>query len=346
MSIKEKKLMIVDDSEIDRVILKTILEDDFDIVEAENGYVAIEILSSKRHTLDGILLDISMPLLSGFDVLRLIRDNQLAQLPVFLISAEATKDNVLKASEFGIAEFISKPFDREDILRRVRSRLGVLASYQLSEEDVEEMFRYIGSLENLFRTYLSNFNRDDTHYRNMAALMKILLSRYRSQTSDTELTKEKIEIISRAAYLCNIGDMLIPDKLSVISKKPENLKVLAKYHTRLGADIIRLNHSKPCRFFVDVCSDMCINHHERFDGTGYPNGASGRNISVFNQMCRLADEFDAIFSRLYGSNEAQVSFVINRLMKDEGIASPEMLALLEGCNASISAHYKSEMTKK
>ena len=109
MDMNGKKLLIVDDSEIDRLILKTILEDDFEIKEAENGYAAIEMLSRKMYIPDAILLDISMPLFSGFDVLRMIRDKQLVQCPVFLITSEATKDNVMRAAEFSIAEFISKP---------------------------------------------------------------------------------------------------------------------------------------------------------------------------------------------------------------------------------------------
>lgn len=345
MDMNGKKLLIVDDSEIDRLILKTILEDDFEIKEAENGYAAIEMLSRKMYIPDAILLDISMPLFSGFDVLRMIRDKQLVQCPVFLITSEATKDNVMRAAEFSIAEFISKPFDREDVLKRVRTRLGVIASYHLTMDDIQETKKYISSLESIFRSYLSNFNKDGTHYERMAALMKIMLNRYRSQMSDVEITKEKIDIISRAAYLSNIGIMLIPDKLSVISKKPENLQVLTKYHTRLGADIVRLNTSKQCRFFVDVCADMCNNHHERYDGGGYPSGNFGRNISAYSQMCRLADEFDTIFSRLYGANELQASYVINRIIQDEGLASPEMLSLLEGCSGAIAAYYKELMPK-
>ena len=136
MAKKERQLPIVDDSELDREILKSILEEEFELCEAENGFVAMELVTKQKSEIDCILLDISMPLLSGFDVLRLLRDNNLGHIPVFLITAEATRENVTKAVEFGVADFLSKPFDREDVLRRIKLRLGVVTQYWLTVEDI------------------------------------------------------------------------------------------------------------------------------------------------------------------------------------------------------------------
>lgn len=112
---ERKRILIVDDSEIDRTVLKSIMEDEFEVIEADNGYSALEIMLKKKEHLDVLLLDVSMPLLDGLNVLRILRENNLDDIPVFMITAEATKDNIEKASQYNITEFIRKPFNREEI---------------------------------------------------------------------------------------------------------------------------------------------------------------------------------------------------------------------------------------
>lgn len=339
MSDRYKHLLLVDDTEMDRIILKAILDEEFAITETSNGYAAIEILSDNREKIDAVLLDISMPIVSGFDVLRLMKENNLNDIPVFLITAEPTRENVIKASEFGITEFIRKPFDSEDIRRRLKSKLGVVSEYDLETNDIFETKKYISELENVYKTYLCNFGKNDKHFSNMVALMKILLNRYAILNPNADLTKDKIEIISKAAYFCEIGNILVPDKFTMLTNKMDKNYSSNKNINDLGASVIQLNHAKSCSYFVQICSDMCKYHNERFDGRGFPNRISGKNISVFNQMCRLVDELDNLYSRLYGSDTSQVSFVLKKLLKDDGIVSPEINALLEECTESILGYY-------
>lgn len=116
-----KKLLIVDDSEIDRAVLRSILSDDFAIEEMENGYSALEYMQKRGDTIDAILLDVSMPVIDGFDVLRLMRENKIDNIQVFMITSESTKDNVEKAMQYNVADFIRKPFDRETVLKRLKA---------------------------------------------------------------------------------------------------------------------------------------------------------------------------------------------------------------------------------
>ena len=332
--------MIVDDTEIDRIILKSMLCKEFDIIEANGGNMAFEYLTTQGDHIDAILLDISMPHIDGFDVLKFMEDKNLLHIPVFLVTAEPTKDNVERAIRYHIAEFIGKPFDREDVLRRLRSRLGITPAYDLKSDDLKETKAYIAELQGIYKAYLENFGKDDSHYRVMSDLVRILLKYYNKYLRDDSLTPDGIELISQAAYFCDIGEMMVPDKRFQVMLAHLEGQNLYRAHTQMGHNLIRLNHAKSCEYFVEVCSSMCLHHHERVDGTGYPDGLMGDNISIYNQICRLVDEFENMRSKFYGDKAKPVKFVIKRLVNDDmGMVSPKVSALLEDCEREIIDYF-------
>ena len=134
--IQEKKhLLIVDDTKIDRMVLKGILGDEFEVLEANSGNMAFEYLTMRRDQLDAVLLDLSMPHIDGFDVLKFMKDKGLDDIPVFVITADPTRDNVEKALQYHIDDFIGKPLDKEEVLWRLRSRLGIIPEFNLGKEE-------------------------------------------------------------------------------------------------------------------------------------------------------------------------------------------------------------------
>ena len=149
-----KHILIVDDSEIDREILKQILVGEFRVTEEDNGYSALEIILKKKEHFDAILLDVSMPVLDGLNVLRILRENNVEDIPIFMITSEAAKDNIEKALQYNISEFIKKPFDKDEILKRVILKLGVSAKSGFADADIKEMRRYIDDLEAIYNPYL------------------------------------------------------------------------------------------------------------------------------------------------------------------------------------------------
>lgn len=336
MAANSKKILIVDDSEIEREILKNILGDEFEIIEACNGYTGLETILRNEEHLDGILLDVSMPILDGFGVLRIMKENNINHIPVFLITAEATKDNVERAIQYNVSEFLVKPFDSEEVLKRLRNKLGIVKKQVLTDKDMVEINTYISQMEDIYKKYCTNFGEDNEYYVRIAHLMKILLSKYAISNRESELDKSQIEVISRAAYFCDIGKMLIPVQNSGVMKIDEELY---QSHTVLGADIMRLNTSKECEYFVQVAADMCIRHHERYDGTGFPNRIYGKSNSVYTQMCRLVDSFDNLFFKYREHNEMQFDFVMSELAKDKGAVSPEIFSLLMECKGNIIIYY-------
>lgn len=324
----EKRILIVDDSEIDRAVLKSILEYEFELLEADNGYSALDIILKKKEPIDAVLLDVSMPFLDGLSVLRILRENSLDDVPVFMITAEATKDNIEKASQYHIAEFIKKPFDREDILNRVSSKLGVAPKISLSRTDIEETKRYISHLERIYNRYLTLSGKDKGRDERRAHFMEILLKKHNVIGNETEADAFQTKMLCEAAYLCNIGNMLLEN----IPAESENENTDSQQHTAMGADIIQLNYSKHCRRFVQICADMCLHHHERYD-TG------GSAISIYAQMCGLLEKFDDLFFNCSRHNGLQFDYVISHLRNDAGLVSEEVLSLLEESKSDIIKYY-------
>lgn len=335
-----KRILIVDDSDIDRSVLKSILDDDFEVLETDNGYSALEIILKKKENLDAVLLDVSMPLLDGLSVLRILRENYLDEIPVFMITAEATKDNIEKASQYHIAEFIKKPFNREDILNRVRAKLGVVPKTVLTKADIDETKRYIAALEGIYNRYLKLAGKDRGRDERRAHFMKILLERHPFVSKELEADSFRLEMLCRAAYLCNIGEMLVQNIPE--DEEQENGHTgqwVNPQHTVMGADMIQLNSSKHCRRFVQLCADMCLHHHERYDGNGFPQGIGGGSLSIYAQICGLLERFDDLFFPYSRHNELQFDYVIHQLKGDAGFVSEEILSLLIDSKSEIIEHY-------
>lgn len=340
MAQERKRLLIVDDTKIDRIVLKSILNNDFEVLEASSGNMAFEYITTRRDQLDVILLDLSMPHIDGFDVLKFMKEKGIDDIPVFIVTAEPTRDNVERALQYNVGEFIGKPFDKDDILWRLRSRLGIIPEYDLQKEDLTETGKYISDLEVVYKTYLNNYEKSDAHCKIVSDLMKIMLNTYSKSNRNSKLNADNIKLISKAAYFCDLGNILIPDKQMQIMAGHTKTQELQKKHTLYGSNLVKLNRSTRCRYFVEICSSMCLHHHERFDGKGYPYGIIGKNNSIFNQMCRVIDEFEEKRSKFYGDSTKPIKFVIRRLANDDtGMVSKEVYNLLEECEPQIFNYF-------
>lgn len=337
---ERKRILIVDDSEIDRTVLKSIMEDEFEVIEADNGYSALEIMLKKKEHLDVLLLDVSMPLLDGLNVLRILRENNLDDIPVFMITAEATKDNIEKASQYNITEFIRKPFNREEILKRVRARLGVEQKAGITKADIEETRKYIADLENIYNRYLDMAGKDKGRDERRAHFMKILLAKCPTIEKGNEYANFQLWMMCKAAYFCNIGDMLLLNAQADMASPAGNADSdIDQRHTVLGAELIRLNYSKHCRRFVQICSDMCLHHHERYDGKGFPEGIGGKDYLTYTQVCGLLERFDDLFFKYSRHNDLQFDYVVDQLRRDSGFVSDEVFPLLVDSKSDIIEYY-------
>ncbi len=347
------RLLVVDDSEIDRSVLKNILEPDFKTIDCTNGYEALAKLNDpSQPKIDGVLLDISMPIIDGFSVLKMLRDAK-NNIPVVLMTAEATRENVERGIKYNIAGFIGKPFNPYTVITKIRSIFksqGDDRDEELKAEDaaveedntidVDESMAYFAQLKNIYVSYLRNNNRNDAHYGRVSDLLGILLEEYAQEHKKPELSMERINLISKAAYFYDIGRMGIPDEIVKSHKTMDDSGKLYRDHAKFGAFIVRLNKKKGCEFFIDACAEICMHHHERYDGAGYPHKLDGSDITYYTQMTSLCIEFDKLFFKREEYNERQFDFIINEIDVDIGRFDPDYVELLNECRSQIVMYYK------
>lgn len=351
------RLLIVDDSEIDRTVLKNILEPDFQTVEAVNGYEALKILEdTNQPNIDGVLLDISMPILDGFNVLKIMRENG-SSVPVVLMTSEATKENVERGIQYNILGFLGKPFNPNAVISKLHSIYNIPEpeeekdedEIEVKQEDINEIdlnasMLYFSQLKNVYTSYLINSNLNDEPYKRVSDILAILLEEMAMEKMRTDLDREHIMAISKAAYFYDIGKMGIPDEVVRNNSNnkfyDDNSLVIFEDHAKIGAYIVRLNKDKACSFFVDTCAEICMHHHERHDGKGYPHKLAGSDITYYTNMTSLCIEFDRIFIKCSDYNEMQFEFALREIEVDIGRFDRDYVNLLKSCQMEIINYYK------
>ncbi len=336
-----KKILIVDDSEIDREVLRNMLDEEFEVVEVNNGYSALDVILKKGERFDAVLLDVSMPFCDGINVLRILRENNM-DVQIFMVTVEATKENIEKASRYDIADFIKKPFDKNEVLKRLRNKLNIEEKVKLERADIDEIKMYISDLEYIYERYLTITGQDKKKDARRAYFMKVMLNKALERKIEIgKLDGFQIEMICKATYLCNIGNMLLQKMPVDTSLKDGNKENdIYRQHPVAGAHLVRLNHSRYCRRFVDLCSEICLHHHERLDGKGFPHGS--RNNSIYAQICGLLEKFEELFSGHSKHDAAQFDSVIDQLESDSGFVDSKVFLLLKESKSEIVQYYYSD----
>lgn len=299
---EKQKLLIVDDSELNRDILKEILGSSYDYLEAENGTQAIQILEVHPE-IDLMLLDINMPQMNGFQVLEHMRELQwIDEVPVVMISSEESVEIMRKAYDLGITDYISRPFDAVIVKKRVQNTLGLYANQKrLINVVVDQVYEkeenntiMIGILSNVLGSHNSESSEHILHIR---IATEMLLRELIKKTDAYHLTEADIALIITASSLHDIGKVSIPEE---ILNKPgrltdEEFKIM-KSHSEIGASMIRNMDFPQDKPLVRIAWEICRWHHERWDGRGYPDGLKGEEIPISAQIVSIADVYDALTS--------------------------------------------------
>lgn len=298
------KILIADDSEMNRALLVDILENQYDIVEADNGAAAIDLLTQCGGDFSLLLLDIMMPEMDGFEVLAYINRYHLNDtLAVIMISADDSPANIKRAYDLGAFDYISRPFDAAIVRRRISNTMLLYARQRHLENIIAEQFYEQEKNNDLMISILSHIvefrnGESGLHVLHIKTITELLLKELLRHTDRYPLSQTDINLISTASSLHDIGKISISGD---ILNKPGRLTAeefeIIKGHSLIGAKMLsELPLDQQEAPLVKVASDICRWHHERYDGNGYPDGLKGDEIPIAAQVVALADVYDALTS--------------------------------------------------
>ena len=344
---EKTQILLVDDSKMNRMLLREILGDGYNILEAENGQECLETLRAEAGNIALVLLDINMPGMDGFEVLKAMNANHtIEDIPVIMISSEDSDAAIRRSYELGASDYVNRPFDARIVYRRVTNTIKLYAKQRRLVQMVSDQIRARENNTDMLVGVLSHIvefrnGESGAHVRHIRIITERLLHRLLEISSNYSITAEQQDLIPLASALHDIGKIGIDEK--VLNKPgkltPEEFKVI-QTHSMLGAKMLHDLDGFAEQPLLQTAYEIARWHHERWDGRGYPDGLKRDEIPISAQLVSLADVYDALTSeRCYKkafSHEKAVQMILNG---ECGAFNP----LLLQCLTDIQADLKEEL---
>lgn len=350
--ITKQKILIADDSEMNRELLAAILEEEYDIIQVNDGVQAVDCLQRQAEEISLLLLDIVMPHMDGFEVLSYMnKEHWIDSIPVVIISSENSPIYIKRGYDLGATDFIEKPFDANMVLRRSANAILLGAKQRRMTSIVSNQIYEREKSSKLMINILSHIvefrnGESGLHVLHIQTITEMLLRQLvQKENNRYALSKEQIRMITTASALHDIGKISIPDE---ILNKPGRLTAeefaVIKGHSMAGANMLsELPLDQKEEPLVKTAYEICRWHHERYDGGGYPDGLKGEEIPVSAQVVALADVYDALTSeRCYKDAYSHEKAIEMILAGQCGAFNPLMLE----CLLDISSSLKKKMGYK
>ena len=350
--ITKQKILIADDSEMNRELLAAILEEEYDIIQVNDGVQAVDCLQRQAEEISLLLLDIVMPHMDGFEVLSYMnKEHWIDAIPVVIISSENSPIYIKRGYDLGATDFIGKPFDANMVLRRLANAILLGAKQRRMTSIVSNQIYEREKSSKLMINILSHIvefrnGESGLHVLHIQTITEMLLRQLvQKENNRYALSKEQIRMITTASALHDIGKISIPDE---ILNKPGRLTAeefaVIKGHSMAGANMLsELPLDQKEEPLVKTAYEICRWHHERYDGGGYPDGLKGEEIPVSAQVVALADVYDALTSeRCYKDAYSHEKAIEMILAGQCGAFNPLMLE----CLLDISSSLKKKMGYK
>ena len=346
---EKSKILLVDDSKMNRMMLTEILGDSYHILEAENGQECLETLQAEAGNIALVLLDINMPVMDGFEVLKAMnRNHTIEDTPVIMISSEDSDAAIRRSYELGASDYVNRPFDARIVYRRVTNTIKLYAKQRRLVQMVSDQIRARENNTDMLVGVLSHIvefrnGESGAHVRHIRIITEMLLRRLLEISNNYSISAEQQDMIPLASALHDIGKIGIDEKILNKPGKltPEEFEVM-KTHSMLGAKMLHDLDGFAEQPLLQTAYEIARWHHERWDGRGYPDGLKGDEIPISAQLVSLADVYDALTSeRCYKKafpHEKAVQMILNG---ECGAFNP----LLLQCLTDIQADLKVELQR-
>lgn len=343
-------VLIVDDDEINRRILIHALQEDYELLEAENGKKALDIVANNLSQIDLILLDILMPEMNGIELLEILNQKKLLNsIPVVLITGDKTEEVEAECYKLGAADFITKPYDIKVIRyiidntinlyqeKKQWKKLGIVQYRKLKEQaeflrrENEHIIELLGTLTEYRGTV------DKQHTQKVKQISTLIAKTIGQLYPEYNISDEEADNIGVASCLHDIGKNLIPDAVLYKPGRLDDTEMeLMKSHTTKGCEMLQATLSLQQEDYKQLCYDICRSHHERYDGKGYPDGLVGDTIPIAAQIVSIAECFDALVSDTVYRERYDSEKAYNMLLNGEcGTFSPAIIECFKNNYNSI-----------
>lgn len=302
---KKQKVLIVDDIAANIKVLMETLKEDYAVITANSGRRALKLATAPEPP-DIILLDIMMPIMDGYEICRRLKAEELTKdIPIIFITAMSEVGDEEKGLELGGVDYITKPFNPGLVKRRVHNQLELKAYRDHLEEQLRIRTREINLVQEITiesMATLAEYRDPETggHINRTQNYVRALAERLLKRGNYTELlNNDNIHLLYLSAPLHDIGKVAIPDNILL---KPGILTVeeynFMKKHTKYGYDVIKSVEGRLGKeSFLRFAAEIAYNHHEKWDGSGYPRGLKGQDIPLSGRLMAIADVYDALISK-------------------------------------------------